>query len=56
MRKIKPNDSAAEEKGICPDCGHLWYVHSKDGCMLHVPSAPEKSIQLTEEEWGAVWV
>jgi hypothetical protein len=31
----QPNDSAVEEKGICPTCGHLWYVHSKDGCMFH---------------------
>jgi len=33
--KQKPNDSAAEEKGICPNCAHLWYVHGKNGCMFH---------------------
>jgi hypothetical protein len=40
--KQKPNDSAAEEKGICHACGHLWYVHfAPNGCVLYIKPSPE---------------
>jgi hypothetical protein len=39
--KQKPNGSAAEEKGICQSCGHLWYVHfAPNGCVFYIRPSP----------------
>lgn len=27
---------AAHAQGVCPRCGHLFFVHGKDGCMYSV--------------------
>jgi hypothetical protein len=34
--KQNSNLSAAEERGICPACGHLWYVHYAEGCVFYI--------------------
>jgi hypothetical protein len=39
--KQKPRDSAAEQQGIRPAFGHLWYVHfAPNGCVFYIKPSP----------------